>query len=152
MRIKMSNKVSEVAQRCIELAEVIKDSVCKFHMGMYMHIDGISTRPPKAVYDKTINECETGACVAGHIPLSHLELVVLSYDGSIDSGKTSFNFLQTESSDSLWKFLFSQVWSDDKEQAIKRLLYVAENRTIHPDFFVYDVANGCYSKYKLVLE
>ena len=47
MRIKMSNKVSEVAQRCIELAEVIKDSVCKFHMGMYLSLIHISepTRP-----------------------------------------------------------------------------------------------------------
>ena len=146
----MSKKVSkEVAQRCRELANVIKDSVCKFHMGMYMHIDGISTYPDKEVYDKIINECNTSACVAGHIPSSHPELVVLSDDGRIDFGKTSLNFLQNKGSDGLWEFLFLKWWTNDKEQAIKRLLYVADNRNVHPDFIVED---KCTYNFTSVLE
>ena len=85
----------------------------------------------------------------GHIPLSHPECIVLSDHESIDFYETSLNFLQTESDDNdLWNFLFSSWWSNDKEQAIKRLLYVADNREVHPDFIV-----GEYEyNWELVLE
>ena len=134
----MSKKVSEeVANRCRELAKVLEKSRCKFHMGIY--IDGISTYPAKAVYDKAINKCDTSASVVGHIPSSHPECIVYMYYRKgkvITLRETSLKFLDLKYAHTLWCFLFAGSWYNNKEQAIKRLLYVADNREVHPDFIV----------------
>ena len=122
-----------VRQRCRELAEAIKESGCKLDMIWYIS----STQCTKTEYDEAINICNTAACVAGHIPVSHPECIVYPYNKKgrlIDFGKTSLKFLDGEYSSDLWQFLFAEYWSNDKEQAIKRLLHVADRGEVHPDF------------------
>ena len=70
----MSKKVSQVvANRCRELAEVIKKSGCQLSMEHFISIEKIT----KTEYDKAINICNTAACAAGHIP-SILSLIHIS--------------------------------------------------------------------------
>ena len=135
-----------VRQRCKELAKTIKESVCGFAMKRYTSLNPCT----KIEYDEAINLCSTAVDVVGHIPLSNPECTVSKGVIFIDFFNTSKKFLGLEYSSALWRFLFSENWSNDKEQSIKRLLYVADRGEIHPDFAGGTGEDGY--NWKLVLE
>ena len=134
-----------------KLVENLKDEKSpKLDMNDYIYTSGNAFHYNDAGvenYEDSKNDCNTTMCIAGRIPLVDKQYASQFTNFPLSFSPTTqrvFQFasmahgllIKTKSVNAVqeFRFLFDSDWTNNREQAIKRIEYYIEHEEIHPDF------------------